>query len=191
MRSGRVDFSLCACRILCTILVQFLSEKCPQPSLEMMLEGLREKEKRERFQQDKRDVCEEESEAEEISLDKGQNCEVLEPEESMCVPETQDESMCVPETQMKPTQKPNSVADMEIEGSASFIPVMSKSAQKRARQKAKRGSTSGESQGQSETVRSTSSSQSRGKEKRSQKIDMRAKQYEKMRREASLKKPLV
>ncbi|KAL9689834.1 hypothetical protein QQ045_010224 [Rhodiola kirilowii] len=68
-----------------------LTEKCPQPSLEMMLEGLREKEKRERNQQDKRDVCEEESEPEEeTAMDKAQNCEDLELEESVCTRNTNE-----------------------------------------------------------------------------------------------------
>ncbi|KAL9683288.1 hypothetical protein QQ045_015108 [Rhodiola kirilowii] len=151
-----------------------LSEKCPEPNFEMMLEGLKEREKSERPRMDKRDACEDEIECdEETSGEKERNGEDLEPEESVCVPETQ----------AKHIQRPMVTTATEKEGSLSFVPVLSKSAQKRARQMAKRDSNSGESNSQGDTIKSTSSNQSRVKEKRTQKVDMKVKQLQKMRRE--------
>ncbi|KAL9679417.1 hypothetical protein QQ045_017277 [Rhodiola kirilowii] len=136
--------------------------------------GLKEREQRERERKDKRDVCEDEIECdEETAMDKEQNGDELEPEESVCVLETQ----------MNP--RPNAKTVIEKEGNASFVPYLSKSAQKRARQKVKRDSNSGESNGQGDTVKSTSSSHTRMKEKRVLKIDIKAKQFEKMRRETT------
>ncbi|CAM8957402.1 unnamed protein product [Rhodiola kirilowii] len=157
-----------------------LSDKCPEPNLERMIAGLKEREQWERERKDKRDVCEEEIESgEDTAMDKEQNNEALEPAESVCVPETQ----------MNPSS--NAKTLKEKEGHTSFVPYLSKSAQKRARQKAKRDSNSGESNDQGDTIKSTSSSHTRMKERRVQKVDIKAKQFEKMRREASLKKPLI
>ncbi|KAL9683651.1 hypothetical protein QQ045_015476 [Rhodiola kirilowii] len=151
-----------------------LSKKCPEPNFEMMLEGLKEREKSERARMDKRDACEDEIECdEETSGEKERNGEDLEPEESVCVPETQ----------AKHIQRPMVTTATEKEGSLSFVPVLSKSAQKRVRQMAKRDSNSGESNSQGDTIKSTSSNQSRVKEKRTQKVDMKVKQLQKMRRE--------
>ncbi|KAL9676187.1 hypothetical protein QQ045_004400 [Rhodiola kirilowii] len=115
-----------------------LSDKCPGPNLEMMLEGLKEKEKRDRALKDKRDLCEDEIECDEENVrETEQQGEDIEPQESVCVPETQ----------MKGIQRPNEGIVEVKEGNNGFIPVLSKSAQKRARQKEKRNSNSGESNG--------------------------------------------
>ncbi|KAL9665350.1 hypothetical protein QQ045_020769 [Rhodiola kirilowii] len=126
-----------------------------EPNLQMMLEGLREREKRERALTDKRDVCEDEIECEEeTAMEKEPQGDDIEPEESICVPETQ----------MKITQKP--VGTIGKEDNEEFIPVLSKISQKRARQKEKCNSKSEESNGSGDTVNSTSTSHSRKEERR-------------------------
>ncbi|KAL9665737.1 hypothetical protein QQ045_000057 [Rhodiola kirilowii] len=83
--------------------------------------------------------------------------------------------------QMKITQKPVGLTGKE--DNEEFIPVLSKSAQKRARQKAKRNSKSEESNGSGDTVSSTGTSHSRKEEKRNKEKDTRVKKLQSRRRE--------
>ncbi|KAL9677301.1 hypothetical protein QQ045_005529 [Rhodiola kirilowii] len=94
-----------------------LNAKCPQPNFERMLDGLREREKRDRELKDKRDVSEDEIEGDEaIALE----LEVKGGEEELV------ESRGIPETQM-----PDERGDKVAETSSGFTPVLSKSAQKK------------------------------------------------------------
>ncbi|CAM8962978.1 unnamed protein product [Rhodiola kirilowii] len=66
-----------------------VNAKCPEPNMERMLEGLRERERRERELKDKRDMSEDEIEGDEdIAIESDPQKDDLEREESSGVPET-------------------------------------------------------------------------------------------------------